>query len=172
MQTTKQLEQGFVVGPPLATDRATVHLIVLRKGDGVHATPPTAKLHTDGGIEGDRWAAGDKPDPRQQVTLMRVDIAKLVTIGQPLHLPGDNFLVDLDLSEAALPVGTRIALGTAVLEVSDKPHRGCKKFAGRFGVAAVRWINKKVRRSLRLRGVNCRIVSGGEVRLGDDVIVL
>ena len=37
--------------------------------------------------------------------------------GVPLDAPGDNFLVDLDLSEEALPVGARLRLGEALLEV-------------------------------------------------------
>jgi MOSC domain-containing protein YiiM len=85
---------------------------------------------------------------------------------------GDNFLVDLDLSEAALPVGARLRVGGAVLEVSAEPHTGCKKFRERFGGEALRWVNHRDNRALRLRGVNCRVVADGEVAVGDAVEVI
>ena len=88
-----------------------------------------------------------------------------------VHMAGDNLLVDLDLSEAALPVGARLRAGTAVLEVSDQPHLGCKKFQARFGDEALRWINAEEHRSRRLRGVNCRILAGGRVAVGDPIIL-
>ncbi|HEV3463636.1 MAG TPA: MOSC domain-containing protein, partial [Actinomycetota bacterium] len=77
--------------------------------------------------------------------------------------------VDLDLSEANLPPGTRLALGSAVIEISDKPHRGCKKFAERFGQEALRFVNSPVGRELRLRGVNAKVVATGTVRVGDAI---
>ena len=53
-------------------------------------------------------------------------------------LAGDQLYVDLDLSHENLPVGTRLAIGTAELEVTAAPHTGCKKFASRFGLEALR----------------------------------
>jgi MOSC domain-containing protein YiiM len=82
-------------------------------------------------------------------------------------LAGDQLLVDADLSMANLPPGTRIAVGEAVLEVSETPHTGCAKFSARFGSDALRWINSPVGRELRMRGVNARVVRGGTVRVGD-----
>jgi MOSC domain-containing protein YiiM len=135
----------------------------------VHETPPRARLDVDEGLEGDHWARGTR-DREAQITLMHRAVVELISAdGQPPHLPGDNLLVDIDLSVAALPVGTRVRVGGALLEVSPKPHAGCKKFAERFGQEALRWINWHEHRDRRLRGVNCRILEGGWVKLGDPV---
>ena len=77
--------------------------------------------------------------------------------------------MDFDLSEANLPVGSRIEIGDAVLEVSDEPHLGCGKFVRRFGVDAMKLVNSPEGRALRLRGVNTRVVKPGRVAKGDTV---
>ena len=84
-------------------------------------------------------------------------------------LAGDQLYVDLDLSRQNLPPGTRIEVGSAVLEVTTEPHRGCKKFGARFGLDAVRFVNSAVGAALNLRGVNTRVVRSGVVRPGDPV---
>jgi len=145
---------------------------VLRKGDGVHETPPRAEVSVEQGLVGDRWARGNTPEPDGQVTVMNLRAAELVSDGKPLDLPGDNLLVDLDLSESALPVGSRLQIGTAVLEVTPLPHTGCQKFSARFGQEALRWVNWKVHRDRHLRGINCRVVESGVVSVGDACRVL
>ena len=166
-------EAAFQALPALPQDAGRVQLLVLRKGGGVHETPAEAELSPGEGLHGDRWADG-KRNPDTQVTLMRKDVADLIRTSpeQPLHTPGDNVLVDLDLSEQSLPVGTRLRLGEALLEVSPEPHTGCKLFSERFGAPALAWINHKARRDRRLRGVNCRVIEGGRVRLDDAVTVV
>jgi MOSC domain-containing protein YiiM len=84
-------------------------------------------------------------------------------------LAGDQLYVDLDLSPVNLPPGTRLALGSAVIEVTDQPHLGCAKFAARFGEEALRFVNSRVGRGLRLRGLNARVVVSGTVRAGDAI---
>ena len=84
-------------------------------------------------------------------------------------LAGDQLYVDLDLGVDNLPAGTRLALGEAIVEVSETPHTGCSKFRARFGSDALRWINSPVGRELRMRGLNARIIRGGVVRVGDEV---
>ena len=102
---------------------------------------------------------------------MNVRVARLVNRnGLPLDAPGDNFLVDLDLSDEALPVGTRLRLGEALLEVSPAPHTGCKTFRERFGLEALTWVNDN--RDRRLRGMNCRVLEAGAVAVGDPVAVV
>jgi hypothetical protein len=149
---------------PAPRGSGTVRLICVRRDEGVHETPERAEVTVEDGLVGDRWGAGRR-DLDAQITLMNVRVTEL--IGGPLDLPGDNFQVDLDLSEEALPVGTRLELGGAVLEVSPAPHTGCKKFKERFGLDALKWVNDH--KDLRLRGVNCRVVAGGTVAVGDSV---
>ena len=83
---------------------------------------------------------------------------------------GDQLYVDLDLSHDNLPAGARISVGDdAVLEVTAKPHAGCKKFLSRFGEDALAFVNSEEGSRLRLRGLNARVVHGGSVRVGDHV---
>jgi len=77
--------------------------------------------------------------------------------------------VDLDLSGANLPPGTRLALGAAVIEVTCPPHNGCKKFMARFGPEALRFVNSPLGQELHLRGINAKVVRGGLIRTGDAV---
>ena len=63
-------------------------------------------------------------------------------------------------------------MGTCLLEVSEKPHTGCKKFAERFGLDACTWISAPENASLRLRGINCRVLEGGDVAPGDAIVNL
>jgi MOSC domain-containing protein YiiM len=84
-------------------------------------------------------------------------------------LAGDQLYVDFDLSSENLPVGARIAVGDAVVEVTATPHTGCAKFSARFGSDALRFVNSPAGRALRLRGVNARVVSSGAVRTGSAV---
>jgi MOSC domain-containing protein YiiM len=105
-----------------------------------------------------------------QVTLMNSRAALLIAHDPSRRvLAGDQLYVDLDLSTANLPPGTRLMLGSAVLEVSDQPHTGCAKFAARFGKDALRFVNSRVGRELRLRGVNARVVVSGTVCAGDTI---
>jgi hypothetical protein len=84
-------------------------------------------------------------------------------------IAGDQLYVDLDLCEAHLPAGSRLAIGTAVIEVSGEPHTGCAKFSARFGSEALRWINSPTGRAHRLRGLNARVVEAGTIRRGDRI---
>jgi MOSC domain-containing protein YiiM len=173
MRTVDELERLWQESPAISPGRAIVRLICVREAEGVHACPTRVRVTATGGVEGDRWSAGRQPDPEAQVTLMAARVAELVaTDDAPLHTAGDNFLVDIDLSEEALPPGSRIKLGSAVLEISAVPHTGCAKFRERFGGDALRWVNQKDNRARRLRGVNCRVVSDGEVAVGDAIEIL
>jgi MOSC domain-containing protein YiiM len=82
-------------------------------------------------------------------------------------LAGDQLFIDLDLSADNLPPGTRLALGSAVIEITEQPHTGCGKFSSRFGTDAMKFVNSTVGRQLHLRGVNARVVQSGVIRLGD-----
>lgn len=170
MRTFAELQEQYRLNPVPATRTGALHLIVVRRGEADHLTPARARLDVAEGLEGDRWARGSR-DVESQLTLMHRAVVDMISAdGQPPDLPGDNLLVDIDLSIAALPAGSRVRIGGAVVEVTVKPHTGCKKFGERFGVDAVRWVSEH--RDLRLRGVNCRVVHGGEIAVGDPVTVV
>ena len=161
------LEQGLEEIRRSPADDGKVELIVRRPDVDERETVAEALLDTTVGLVGDRWQ-GD--DPRSQVTVMNARaVALLAQSADRWPLAGDQLYVDLDLSPDNLPPGTRIQVGEAVLEVSDKPHRGCKKFAERFGLDALRFVNSTVGYSLNLRGINTTVVQPGTVRAGDVV---
>jgi hypothetical protein len=170
-RTAADLERAWRALVASSARSGAVGLITIRLGDGAHECLARAALSPELGVHGDRWSRGRRRDPGAQVTLMDSRVAEVLAAGgAPLHAAGDNFLVDLDLGEEALPPGTRLRLGGALVEVSALPHTGCKKFRQRLGAAAMDWVNERSSRSRRLRGVNCRVVDPGEVAVGDLVV--
>ncbi len=167
VRSFEQLERSWQQGPPGARHRGVVRLVVARLGGGEHDVLDRGRLTPEDGLVGDRWKTGPHPSLARQITLMNARVAELVCDDQPLHMPGDNVLVDLDLGVQAAPAGTRIRLGDALVEVTATPHTGCKKFVARFGADAMRWVNAESFGSRRLRGVNCRVIEAGEVAPGD-----
>lgn len=147
-----------------------LELIVVRTSMHARACPAEIEVATGGGLAGDRWAIGGRPEAA--VSLMDVRCAGAIADRADWPLFGDNLFVDLDLDEAALPPGTRLALGDVVLEATGYPHTGCRKFLSRFGADALRWVNHKATRAERRRGVFARVVSGGTLRTGAVVRVL
>jgi hypothetical protein len=159
-------------------DVGEVRLIVRRPGNGQRELVAEGTLDPVHGLLGDNWLIrGDRhtpdgsADPEGQVTVMNVRVAELVAGGDPerMALAGDQLYVDFDLSCDNLPAGTLLAVGDCVLEVSAKPHTGCRKFVERFGADAMRLVNSPTGRRLRLRGMNAKVVVGGTVRVGDRV---
>jgi MOSC domain-containing protein YiiM len=152
------------------TDRGTVELIVRRPAENEREVLDEAELDAAVGLVGDRWHLGSSPTNDAQLTLMNARLAELVAQSRDRWaLAGDQLYVDLDLSVENLPPGTRLAVGEAVLEVSEVPHTGCAKFSARFGTDALKLVNKGEGRELRLRGMNARVVQPGTVRRGDAI---
>ena len=77
---------------------------------------------------------------------------------------GENLTVS-DLESAAVCVGDRLSAGSVVLEVTA-PRIPCLTLAVRMGDPA---FLKRFRRAER-PGVYCRVVRGGEIRVGDSVV--
>lgn len=172
MRTYRELEERWRDSPRSPRDRGTVELIVMRPSSDERVVPDSAEISPEGGLVGDRWSMSETPKPDAQLTLMNARVARLIAASKGLDLFGDNFIVDLDLSVEALPAGTRLRLGECLVEVTPEPHNGCKKFRLRFGVDALRWVNHKGNRGERLRGLHCRVIRGGRVRVGDTVEVV
>jgi hypothetical protein len=158
-------------------DRGRVELIVRRPAVDGREVLAEATLDRTEGLVGDTWSqrGSSRTDdgsshPGMQLTLMSTRAATLVAGDRERwKLAGDQLYVDFDLSAANLPTGTRLRVGAAVLEISDQPHRGCAKFAARFGRDALKFVNSDVGTELNLRGVNARVVEGGTVRAGDEI---
>lgn len=158
-------------------DGGTLELIVRRPAVDEREVLTEARLDVRDGLEGDTWRVRGSsrtpdggPNPDAQLTLMNARAAAAIA-GQRERwgLAGDQLYVDLDLSQANLPPGSRIQIGSAVIEFSEPPHTGCNKFGGRFGVDALKFINSPLGRELRLRGANCQVVVSGSVRTGDTI---
>jgi len=173
MKTFEELEALRGKAPIGSRGQGVVRGICLRLGAGRHQSAQRARVTPDHGVVGDRWRLADDPERACQVTFMNASVGEWIAHGDTAARDaGDNFLVDLDLSEVALPVAVQVRLGTALLEVTAEPHLGCKKFRERFGAGALRWVNHAELRPERLRGVNLRVIDGGEVAVGDRVVVL
>lgn len=156
--------------PPAPRDHGTVALIVARGPDESRATPRAVHLTVDGPLPGDRWSLARDPERGSQITAMEHRLGVAIANGQDLSLFGDNLVLDLALDAANLPAGSRIRAGSALLEVTDKPHTGCRKYAARFGTPALAWIS--ARKSLRMRGIHLRVLEPGRVAVGDPVDVV
>jgi len=167
-----ELESGLAALPPPPADDGRLALIVCRHAPGVHKALDRVQLTPAEGVPGDEWNRRAPLKPEAQLTVMRLDVAEMIACGQPLTESGDNLIVDLDLSVANLPVGTRLRIGHAVVEVSPKAHNGCSKFQRRFGSAALRFVNAPASRHLNLRGIYWRVIIPGEVRVDDAINVL
>ena len=162
-------------------EQGVIELIVCRPVPGVREVVDVAEIDAESGLIGDCWSTkttsstpDGSPHPDRQVTLMNARSVDRLALGDRARwaLAGDQLYVDLDLSGRNLPAGTRLALGSAVLEVTAEPHRGCAKFTKRFGLDAMRWVNSDAGRELNLRGINARVVTPGRVRTGGLVVRL
>lgn len=175
-RTATELEQGMdrVIAAP--KDAGVVRLIVRRPGKGQREVLDAGELDTTVGLVGDDWVnrpgrGSDRPSPHAQLTLMNARYTELIagdTGPDSWARAGDQLYVDLDLSQENLPAGSRLAVGTAIVEVRWEPHTGCAAFSDRFGVDALRLANSERGRSLRLRGANAIVVQSGVVRTGDE----
>lgn len=167
--TLADLEAGIDTIRAAPQDTGTVTLVVRRPGKERREVLEAGQLDPDRGLVGDAWVRGDH-GVDDQLTLMNSRVIDLLAGNRERWpLAGDQLYVDFDLSEEALPAGTRLAMGEAVVEVSQVPHTGCAKFAERFGRDGLRFVSTPAGRTLRLRGVYVRVVSAGVVRPGDAI---
>jgi hypothetical protein len=161
------------------TGSAVEHLC-FRPGFGERRFVDQLEVTRDRGIPGERWGNAPwlkLPDgtghPGIQVSILPRRVLDLVWRDRETVLhPGDTFVCDLDTSEANLPVGQLLRVGTAVLKVSEVWNDACAKWKVRYGTPAYDWIRLPAHRALRLRGVLCSVEADGVIRLGDAVEVL
>jgi MOSC domain-containing protein YiiM len=129
------------------------------------------------GLVGDNWKQrGSKHSPdgsanlNAQITVMNArTIELLAREKERWALAGDQLFVDFDLSDENIPPGTRLAVGSAIIEVSAQPHSGCNEFSARLGVEAMKFVNSPEGKQLHLRGINAKVIQAGAIRVGDVV---
>ncbi len=175
--TTDQLRAGLAHITASPSDRGTLDLIVRRPASGEREALDAGTLDPADGLVGDNWRRGAGPDlgddpsyAETQITVMNSRVIALIAQDMSRWaLAGDQLFVDFDLSRSNLAPGTRLTLGTSILEVSAEPHTGCGKFVTRFGLDAMKFVNSPLGTELRLRGINARVVRGGTIRLGDVI---
>lgn len=158
-------------------DSGPIEMIVRRPGENQREVVTSGELTVESGLIGDNWIDrvdknGD-PNRHAQITLMNSRVTDAVAVERERWpLAGDQIYVDMDISMANLPPGSRIQVGDAVVEISETPHTGCAKFAGRFGKEALRFANVGVGRENRFRGVNAFVVESGAFKVGDKITKL
>jgi hypothetical protein len=179
-RTLTELQSGLDHIRAAPSTDGVLEMIVVRPAVDERRVLEEARLDPASGVDGDSWhrrpssrTADGTPHPDMQLDIMSARVIALLA-GDRSRWPlaGDQLYVDLDLSEHNAPPGTRYALGSAVIELTDQPHRGCAKFAARYGRDALRFVNSAEGRTLRLRGANARVVGAGTVRRDDVVSVL
>ena len=178
-----QLEAKWTAGSPGPRGEGRVILLVLRASPAelpkgrdkisqpLHRQPDSICFTAEDGIEGDRWKEGK--DQGAQLSLTSLAVTKLVAGDKERwHLLGNNLVVDMDLSADALPVGTRLQLGSGEIEISALPHSPCDRYRARLGDAAHDWVADEKHESRHLRGRYAHVTRGGEVRIGDAITVV
>jgi hypothetical protein len=173
--TTEELEAGLDEIRNAPREEGELKLIVRRPGIDEREVLREAELDLVEGLVGDNWKTrrssrtpDGSPHPDMQLNIMSSRVIALVARNPDRwHLAGDQLFIDLDLSAENLPPGTRLTLGSAVIEVTNQPHTGCKKFVERFGMDAMKFVNSPLGRQLHLRGINARVVQPGVIQVGD-----
>ena len=173
----ERLEAGLDEIRHSPADGGVLLMIVRRPAVDQREVVDEAHLDIAVGVVGDSWqdrpsssSADGGPHPLAQVTIINSRTLDLVARSRERWpLAGDQLVIDLDMSAENLPPGTRLSIGSAVIEITEKPHTGCLKFASRFGHDALRFVSTAEAMAMRLRGVNTRVVQSGSVRAGDTV---
>jgi len=176
--TVEELARRYRMLPPRPTISARVDSLCVRPDVDRREKRAVVECDPARGAIGDRWEhktwrhlPNGKPDPRVQIAICNSSILALIQDATGVqHHPGDTVFTDLDLSVQNLPVGARLNVGTAQLEVSDIENDACAKFSAHYGEPVLQWIRLPQNRPLRLRGLFAQVIVGGTVRVGDPVI--
>ena len=176
-RTKEQLEAGLDSIRKSPANNGELKLIVCRPAENQRKILDEGELDLELGLIGDNWKTRGSSrtndgfgHPEMQLNIMNARAIDLIaTTRERWALAGDQLYLDLDLSDENLPPGSRLRVGAAEIEITSIPHNGCKKFADRFGVEAVKFVNSPEGKELHLRGVNAKVVQSGKVRVGDLV---
>ena len=175
--TMEELQAGLANIRQSPKTEGVLELIVRRPRTETREVLDEGELDPAEGLVGDNWkqrgsskTADGSAHPDMQLTLTSSRVMALVAPDrQRWPLAGDQLYVDLDLSVDNIPPGTQLSIGDAVIEITEPPHTGCKKYAARFGLEALKFISTPEGKRLQLRGVNAKVVRPGAIRVGDVV---
>jgi len=173
----EELEAGLDAIRRSPRDKGVLELIVRRPRIDEREVMEAGELHLSEGLVGDSWrerrssrTPDGSPHPEMQLNIMNSRVIALVAQDKARWpLAGDQLFIDLDLSAENLPAGTRLSIGSTVIEVTALPHNGCQKFVARFGLDAMKFVNSPLGKQLHLRGINAKVVRPGLIRTGDVV---
>jgi hypothetical protein len=172
-----ELEAGLAHISSAPADDGSIDGIIVRPEHNERLDVVSCAISAAGGLDGDHWSKGcwkttedGLPDPDVQICIMSSRVIGLIAGERANWAPaGDNLFIDMDVTPANLPPGTRLTAGTALLEITKVPHNGCAKFSARFGRDALTFVNNPLGKSLRLRGVYARVLRDGVLTVGDQV---
>jgi len=173
--TAEQLAAGLDDIRKSPSDKGVLKLIVRRPETDRREVLSEGTLDPAFGLAGDNWlargsrsTADGSADPEMQLNIMNARVIALVAQDpERWALAGDQLFIDMDLSPDNLPPGTRLSIGSAIIEVTPPPHTGCRKFVARFGKDAMVFVNSGIGKQLNLRGVNAKVIQAGTVRTND-----
>ena len=173
----EQLKAGLDEIRQSPADCGALRMIVQRPAVEEREVVPAGELDVEVGLVGDSWKTrGSRStpdgtaDPAAQLNVMNSRVLGLLAQSKERwQLAGDQLIIDMDMSVDNLPPGTRLSIGLAVIEITEKPHTGCAKFSARFGKDALRFISTETGKSMRLRGACARVVQSGSIHDGDLV---
>lgn len=162
--TTEELETGLPLIREAPKDHGILELIVCRPEINERKVLDEAAFDLEFGLIGDNWKTRGSSrtndgfgHPEMQLNIINSRAAQSVAQDSSRwQLAGDQLCIDLDLSDENLPAGSRLEIGSAIIEVTAIPHTGCKKFVGRFGLEAMKFVNSTVGKALYLRGDKCK----------------
>lgn len=175
--TMTELEEGMEYLRQSPRDEGALKMIVRRPNVDEREIVEECELDLQQGLAGDSWkdrgsshTADGSANVDAQLTIMNARVIALLARDEARWpLAGDQLYIDMDLSDDNIPPGTRLALGSAVIEVSAQPHSGCKKFSSRFGMDAIKFVNSPEGKQLHLRGINTKVIQAGTIRVGDTL---
>ncbi|MBS1911378.1 MAG: MOSC domain-containing protein [Bacteroidetes bacterium] len=177
-RTTQELEAGLDRIRSSPRESGRLEMIVRRPAEGEREILAQGELDLVEGLVGDTWryrsssrTADGSAHPDMQINIINVRaIALIAGHRDRWPLAGDQLYVDIDLGTENMPPGTLLAIGSAILVVTEQPHTGCRKFTERFGTDAMKFVNSPLGRQLCLRGINARVLQPGSISAGDMVL--
>ncbi len=167
--TTEEIEANLdkIIESP--KDNGVLHLIVRRPKEDERELLETGELDVEKGLVGDDWLTDDG-NKETQIAIMNSRIVDLIAQDKDRwKLAGDQLFIDLNLTDENLPHGSKLQIGSAILEITPEPHNGCKKFVERFGLDAMKFVNSPLGKQFHLRGIYAKVIQSGTIRAGDLV---